>query len=265
MAANHIEHLGTENEAAYRHALAVLARSGVEFLVGGTYGLEPLTGIVRQTKDLDIFVRPHDYETAVATLERAGFVSELTYPHWLGKVFWGETFIDVIFSSGNGVAIVDDEWFQHAGDAVLLGMPVRLCPAEETIWSKAFIMERERYDGADIAHILRHSGAHIDWQRLLRRFDGHWRVLFSHLTLFGYIYPSERAVVPDWLLFSLIRSMLSEIESEVGDSLVCRGTFLSRAQYRADVSEWGYIDARTINGGTMTLEDVAHWSADPQS
>ena len=27
------------------------------------------------------------------------------------------------------------------------------------IWSKAFIMERERYDGADIAHLIWRAGA----------------------------------------------------------------------------------------------------------
>ena len=26
---------------------------------------------------------------------------------------------------------------------------------EESLWQKAFIMERERYDGADVAHLLR--------------------------------------------------------------------------------------------------------------
>ena len=39
-------------------------------------------------------------------------------------------------------------------------MPGPLIPAEEMIWSKAFIMERERYDGADVAHILRACAEH---------------------------------------------------------------------------------------------------------
>src|SRR5437899_2577696 len=78
----------------------------------------------------------------------------------------------------------------------VLGVPVRLCPAEEIIWSKAFIMERERYDGNDVAHLLRARGCALDWDRLLRRFDGHWRVLLSHIVLFGFIYPAERAAIP---------------------------------------------------------------------
>lgn len=265
MAAKHVEILGTDSEAVYRHALAALHRAGIEFLVGGTYGLESITGIVRHTKDLDIFVRPPDYERVAAALEKSGFQSTLTYPHWLGKAHWGDAFIDIIFSSGNGVATIDDEWFRHAAEAVLLGVPIMLCPPEETIWSKAFIMERERYDGADIAHIIRHSGPRLDWKRLLLRFGDHWRVLFSHLILFGYIYPAERAMIPDWVMFGLVRRMLAEIESQPADGLICRGTFLSRAQYIADISEWGYEDGRVASGGTMTPEDAACWSEQAES
>ena len=37
-------------------------------------------------------------------------------------------------------------------------MPALVVPAEEMIWSKAFIQERERFDGADIHHLLRCKG-----------------------------------------------------------------------------------------------------------
>src|SRR5205085_362129 len=108
----------------------------------------------------------------------------------------GDSFIDIIFSSGNGLATVDEGWFSYAVKADVFGEPVLLCPPEETIWSKAFIQERERYDGADVAHLIRARGRDFDWPRLLRRFGPHWPVLLSHLILFGYIYPGERAIIP---------------------------------------------------------------------
>jgi hypothetical protein len=246
--------------AFYVKALTVLRDAGVEYLVGGSFALQPYTGVVRDTKDLDIFIRPADCQRACAVLASAGYETELTYPHWLAKAFDGERFLDIIFSSGNGIAEVDDEWFAHAVDAQVLGMAVRLCPPEETIWSKAFIMERERFDGADVAHLLRASGHRLDWQRLFRRFGEHWRVLFSHLVLFGYIYPAERALIPDWVHFHLIRRLLTELESDPESALVCRGTFLSRAQYLPDIEDWGYQDARIIQGGTMSPAEVAQWS-----
>ena len=67
-------------------------------------------------------------------------------------------------------------------------------------------MERERYDGADVAHLLRAHGDRLDWPRLLRRFGPHWRVLLSHLVLFGFIYPGERALVPAWVMDAAARA-----------------------------------------------------------
>ena len=109
----------------------------------------------------------------------AGYETELVFSHWLAKIRSPEGFIDVIFSSGNGVATVDDGWFEHATRGRVLGVPVKIAPAEETIWSKAFVMERERYDGADVAHLILAHGERLDWKRLLARFGPHWRVLLA--------------------------------------------------------------------------------------
>lgn len=67
---------------------------------------------------------------------------------------------------GNGVSAVDDGWFEHAHSVALLGMPVLIAPVEETLWWKAFVMERERFDGADVAHILLAHAESLDWRRL---------------------------------------------------------------------------------------------------
>src|SRR5437763_1505759 len=82
-------------------------RAGVPFLVGGAYALNYYTGIVRHTKDFDFFVRPEDTErTLEALAAQQGLHTEMTFPHWLGKVYSGDEFCDVIFSSGNGVCRV---------------------------------------------------------------------------------------------------------------------------------------------------------------
>ena len=117
--------------------------------MGGAYAFARYTGIERHTKDFDIFCRQTDVDSILAVLARLGCQTEKTFPHWLAKAYNPGTadFIDVIYSSGSGIAVVDDEWFTHSVPETVLGVPVRLCPAEEIIWSKAFIMERERYDG----------------------------------------------------------------------------------------------------------------------
>jgi hypothetical protein len=245
----------------YRQALEMLNRSGVPYLVGGTYAFHYYAGIARATKDFDIFVRPQDLQRVLDVLVRLGFKTEVAFSHWLAKAFSGDRFIDIIYNSGNGIVEVDDEWFAHAVDEEVLGVPVRLCPAEEMIWSKSFIMERERYDGADVAHLLRHCSGLLNWDRLLRRFGGHWRVLLSHLVLFGFIYPGERALIPAPVIRELVNRLLAELDVPTRDSKVCQGTLLSRAQYLVDVDEWGYEDARQAPRGTMTPEQLAEWTA----
>jgi hypothetical protein len=245
----------------YRSTLEMLNRSGVPYMVGGTYAFQYYAGISRTTKDFDIFVRPRDVQRVLDVLTRAGFKTEIAFTHWLAKARYGDKFIDVIHSSGNGVAQVDDEWFAHAVDEEVFGVPVRLCPAEEMVWSKAMIMERERYDGADVAHLFRHCSGLLNWDRLVRRFGTNWRVLLSHIVLFGFIYPGERALIPSSVVKDLVGRLVTELDVPTRDSKVCQGTLLSRAQYLVDIDEWGYEDARVQPRGSMTEEQVRVWTA----
>jgi hypothetical protein len=255
--------LPAEAAAFYRHAMEVLDESGIPFLVGGAYAFAHYTGIVRHTKDFDIFLKSADSAAALAALERAGYAVELSFPHWLAKAYSGDHFVDLIHGSGNGLTPVDAGWFVHAEPAEVLGRSVALCPPEEMIWSKAFIMERERFDGADVAHLLHARGQSLDWPRLLRRFDEHWRVLFSHLALFGYIYPSAAAKVPTAVLEGLMARLSGEIDQTAAElpGALCRGTYLSRAQYLQDLARHGYRDARLLPCGSLSESDVALWTA----
>jgi hypothetical protein len=253
--------LDPRTRAFYVKSLGVLNESGVPFLVGGAYALTKHAGIERHTKDLDIFVRPRDRDRVLDVLGAAGFRIEVPFPHWLAKGHGDAGFIDVIYSSGNGVVGVDDEWFAHAADGEILGVPVKLCPAEEMIWSKGYVQERERFDGADIAHLIRGRGEMMDWARLLRRFGAHWRVLFGHLITFGFIYPAERDMIPRWVLKELCDRLADEMAGPSPAGQTCFGTLLSREQYLPDIGRWGYHDARLKPFGAMSPEAIAHWTA----
>lgn len=244
----------------YRDAARALREAGVEFLVGGAYSFACCTGIVRDTKDFDIFIRPADRDRALEVLSAAGYRTEVAYEHWLAKAHRAEYFIDLIYSSGNGATPVDDEWFRHSSPAEVFGEPVRLCPPEESLWSKAYIMERHRYDGADVTHILLAAGDRLDWPRLLRRFGTNWRVLFSHLILFGFVYPADRAKVPIWVMRELNDRLRGELRSEPPDERVCQGTLLTAKEYLPDVKLNGYQDVRLGPDGTMTPEQIAEWT-----
>jgi hypothetical protein len=250
-----------ETAAFFRRALRVLVDAEVPFLVGGAFAHACFTGIRRATKDLDLFIRREDYDRLAPLMEAEGWRAELSYPHWLAKVYAGKDFIDLIFNSGNGISPVDERWFRNNTEAEVLGVPVRIANLEDSLVSKAFIMERERYDGADIAHLVQANAEQLDWAGLLERFGAHWRVLLVHLTLFGYIYPGEQHRVPRWLMETLLGRLTAELRQPPAvDVHVCAGTLLSRSQYLHDVEQLGFVDGRLTPASTMTLEDVLVWT-----
>jgi hypothetical protein len=241
----------------YVRALEVLEETGAPFLVGGAYAFGAYTGIHRDTRDFDVFVLPEAAGRLLRTFEQRGYRTDVPFRHWLGKVYDRDRYVDLIYSSGNGVARVDSLWFRHAETATVLGHRVRLCPAEEMIWSKSFVMERERFDGADIAHLIRARARVLDWERLVWRFGRrHRRVLLIHLLLFGYVFPGERHRIPHGVMRYLIDHVDDPVPNAEG---LCQGTLLSRSQFLPDL-ERGDRDARSVPEGTMTREDIDVWT-----
>ena len=244
----------------YSTALLALNADGVPYLVGGALALAAYCGIRRNTKDLDLFVLPEDARRVLHVLEHAGLRTELPFPHWLGKAHCDpDHFVDVIFNAGNGAAPVDTEWFAHASPCLVMGVPVAVVPAEETLWSKAFVMERERFDGADVAHLFFACAETLDWMRLFRRFADRWRVLYAHLVLFGFVYPDEAHRVPAWVMRELNERLEGDASRPPPHEHVCKGTLLSREQYLPDL-ERGWGDARLSPTGGMNRETIAIWT-----
>ncbi|MBA2355003.1 MAG: nucleotidyltransferase [Acidobacteria bacterium] len=248
---------GDSHEAACATALRTLHEHRVPFLVGGTFAFTQYTAVVRPTKDLDLFIAPDDLDRTLRALNDVGFETHVPFPHWLAKAKSPDLAMDVIFSSGNGVARVDADWFTHAAEVVLYGIPVKLTPIEELIWSKSFVMERERYDGADVTHLLRARGHVIDWPRLIARYGDYRLVLASHLLLFRFAYSDADRLMPAWV-FDEVLGDLSPPAVPDGQR-VCHGTLMSREQYLADVAQLGYADARLVRAH-MTPDALEVWT-----
>jgi hypothetical protein len=249
----------------YRRTLHILSDAQVPFLVGGSHAFLRYTGIERDTKDLDLFLRREDLDRALCELADNGYRTEVAFRHWLGKAYYKDDFIDLVFSSGNGVARVDEGWFEHAVEEQVLGVPVKLVPAEEFVWQKAFVMERDRFDGADVLHVFHQHAEKLDWDRLLARFAPHREILLAYVVLFSFVYPTERARVPARVVESL-REAIGGVgtggdeSARANGARVCRGTLLSRAQFLVDIGRWGYQDARIAPLGNLTPEDAVYWT-----
>ena len=68
-----------------------------------------------------------------------------------------------------------------------------LCPPEEMIWSKAFVQERERFDGADVLHVFRTLGRTLSWDRLSRASAG-IGAFCSARSLPGFCLPGDETL-----------------------------------------------------------------------
>jgi len=241
-------------QQVHGRALALLQDAGLSPMVGGAYAMRTHAGLWRDTKDLDLFLRKENVGPALELLARAGYRTEMTDPLWIAKAFAGPHFIDLIFSSGNGIASVDSDWERRASHATVLDRNSLIVPAEEMIWQKAYIQERERFDGADIHHLLRCRGAQLDWRHLLDRFADHWPVLFGHLVTFRFAFPSDKHQVPSWVMKELAARLARHEEQAAPAPRICRGTLLSRQQYLSEVDDHGYRDAREL--------EVKGWTGD---
>lgn len=229
-------------QAFYAEALRELNKLGLPFLLAGTYAVCAYTGISRPTKDLDIFCKAGDYPRILGHFKDMGHSIEIEDERWIGKVYNGNQFFDVIFASWNGTMPVSDDWFANARQIEVFGNQVNIVGPTELLWSKMFIQLRHRYDGADIAHVILKQHDQIDWYRLLSYMEQYWEVLLMHLLNFRWIYPTERDHVPRWLMVELMERLKAQMEMPPPQMKVCRGRMFSRIDYEIDVKEWGFAD-----------------------
>ena len=100
-----------EAQAFYAESLRLLAESGIPFLLSGTYAVSAYTGIVRPTKDLDVFCKAGDYPRILAWFQERGYEIGVEDERWIGKVYSGKHFFDVIFNFSTADVPITDEWF----------------------------------------------------------------------------------------------------------------------------------------------------------
>ena len=176
----------------------------------------------------------------------AGCHTELTFPHWLGKAMCGDDFVDVIFSSGNGSRSRRRLVRRTRSTARCSACRCMLSPAEEMIWSKAFIMERERFDGADVHHILRARAARSTGRACCAASARTGACCSPTWCCSASSTRATRSGIPAWVIEQLITALTRRRARRRRTSTLCYGTLLSRAQYLIDIDKWGYEDARLV-------------------
>lgn len=231
---------GQAAEQFYKDVLELIRDHQIPFLVGGFYATSQFIPLKRATKDLDLFCKAGDSPKILQLAKDAGFETRTEYEKWLGKITKDDYLVDIIFSSSGDTNPVDDDWFTYAHTAQIFDLKVEVVSPEELIWCKLYVQDRSRYDGSDVNHLILHQGKNLDWHRILKRMDRHWELLLSAVINFRFVFPSERDLIPQWLMAELIDRLKSQAKAPPPKDKLCRGPLLSPYDYEIDIHEQGF-------------------------
>jgi Nucleotidyl transferase of unknown function (DUF2204) len=246
-----------KQESMFRTTLMVLNRCRVPYVVSGAFALQVHTGIWRTTKDLDLFLTPDDIPAALRCLTRQGFRCQVKDPVWLHKAHRNGFFIDLITGMSNAVITVDRSWIENSRPAMVLDVRARVLAAEELLASKLFVVRRERFDGADIAHIIFASRGNLNWERVLALVGEHWEILLFALVLYRYVYPAHSQYVPGWVWQRLLVRFSNELTNR-NPSAKFRGSLVDDKMFAIDVAEWGMENAFDFHRAQVKVANGHH-------
>jgi hypothetical protein len=227
-----------DQQALFREVLASFEELGLPYAVAGAFALQKHTGIFRSTKDLDIFLTAESAGIALRELKGKGFQCEVCDPVWLAKVHRDEYFVDLITGMSNGAITVDQTWIERAHPANVLGVRTQILAPEEVLASKLFVTRRERFDGADIAHIIYALKGDLDWDRILKLAGDHWELVLWNLMLFRYVFPAHIEFIPRTVWSDLLKRV-AEQDRAPSKNAKFRGSLVDDAMFAIDVEEWG--------------------------
>jgi Nucleotidyl transferase of unknown function (DUF2204) len=227
-----------EQRRLFVEVLTLMNDREIPYVVSGAFALQQHTGIWRNTKDLDLFLAPTEVPRALEELGKAGFKTEICDPVWLCKAHRAGYFVDIITGMSNAIIKVDPTWIERSVRSEILGVPSQVLAAEELIASKLFVTRRERFDGADVVHVIHGTKGNLDWDRVLGIVGEHWGIVLWSMMLFQYTYPAHSEYIPRSLWNDLLGRLRAELDHP-NPHAHFRGSLLDENMFAIDVHEWG--------------------------
>jgi hypothetical protein len=228
----------TVQASLYREVLLLFNEHQIPYAVSGAFALQQHTGIWRVTKDLDLFLTSETVPGALRLLRERGYHCEVCDPVWLAKAHRDDFFVDMITGMSNAAITVTDSWIARARPAVVVGVDTRVLAPEELLASKVFVTRRERFDGADIAHVVYGTQGQMDWERIFEVLGEHWEMLLYGLVLFRYVYPAQTHYVPNRVWQELL-TRFTEAVRHPDQRARFRGSLIDDNMFAIDMNEWG--------------------------
>jgi hypothetical protein len=151
---------------AFQATCDALARAEIRYLfMGGIASI--VHGRTSWTHDLDVFISRADEPAAVSALVDAGFRLDPAPSSWLTKLWMGDVFVDVIFSS-TGPVDLDDDMLARGVWAEVWDRKVPVLGPEDLVVTKALAHGEEtaHYWWDALAIIAK---CELDWDYVLAR------------------------------------------------------------------------------------------------
>jgi hypothetical protein len=184
----------------YRQVVRKLRSAEIPFAFGGAFATAVYTGQLRNTKDFDVYILPDDRERVMDIVHGAGltdYSERCPYDRsWIYRASQGDIIVDTIWEMANHRAIVDRHWLSGGPAISLRGERLRAIPIEELIWSKLYVLQRERSDWSDVLNLIDAQVTAIDWDHLLDRLSGDRPLLAAVLQVYLWLVPDGAERIP---------------------------------------------------------------------
>ncbi len=189
--------------AIYERAVSAIRKTKKPFMLAGAFSLATYTGRWRNTKDIDFYVLPEDRDPIIKALTEAGFADfyeKLPYVrHWIYRSFRDDCIVDIIWAMANQRAQVDEEWFEHATEVSVHNEKLLVVPAEELLWCKLYVLQKDRCDWPDIFNLIRAIDGNMDWDHLTDRLGDDLPLLIGLLNVYCWLCPGGNLKLPQRL------------------------------------------------------------------
>jgi predicted nucleotidyltransferase len=153
-------------EAALKKGAAALRDRGIPFALGGSLAAWARGG-PESCNDLDLMVREHDAERALAALVEAGMRAERPPEGWLLKAWDGDVLVDLIHHAV-GVPVTD-EVLARAEELNVFAITMRVMALEDVLSSKLLSLNEHHLDYEPLITITRAVREQVDWGEVRAR------------------------------------------------------------------------------------------------
>ena len=187
--------------AVYGEVIQRARARGIRFAFGGAFATAAYTGELRNTKDFDFYLLPSDREPMKQAMEESGLADHferLPYDRsWIYRGSRDDVVVDAIWAMANHRAEVDESWLTGGLEISIWGERLQAIPVEELIWSKLYVLQRERCDWGDVLNLIDARADALDWDHLLDRLSTDAPLLAGALDVFSWLAPDRVHAIPE--------------------------------------------------------------------